>query len=61
MSSSISIIEVDLDSAIINTLKEESISLMPKKIPSKLGITNKYPVELWLIKNLCVKYSLLGL
>ena len=42
----ISIIEVNLDSAIINTPKRELILLMPKKMPSKLGITNKYLVEL---------------
>jgi hypothetical protein len=40
MSSLISIIEVDLNSA-INTLREESILLMPKKMPSKLRITKK--------------------
>jgi hypothetical protein len=57
----ISIIEVNLDSAIINTPKRELILLMPKKMPSKLGITNKYLVELWLIKNLSIKYPLLGL
>jgi hypothetical protein len=27
----------------INTLGEESISLMPEKMPSKLGITKKIP------------------
>jgi hypothetical protein len=43
MSLSINIIDNNLDSATINTLKEESISLMPKKIPSKLGITLKNP------------------
>jgi hypothetical protein len=42
MSSLISVIEVDLNSA-IDTLREESISLMPEKIPSKLGITKKIP------------------
>jgi hypothetical protein len=41
MSSSINIIDNDLGSAAINTYREESISLMPKKIPSKLGITSK--------------------
>jgi hypothetical protein len=46
MSSLISVIEVDLDNTTINTPKGESISLMPKKMPSKLGITNKYLVEL---------------
>jgi hypothetical protein len=61
MSSSISVIEVDLDGAAIDTPKGESISLMPKKMPSKLGITDKYPVELRLIKNLGAKYPLLGL
>jgi hypothetical protein len=61
MLSLISVIEVNLDSAAINTLKGESISLMPKKIPSKLRITNKYLVELRLIKNLGAKYPLLGL
>ena len=40
MSLSISVIEVNLNSA-INTLREESILLMPKKMPSKLGITKK--------------------
>jgi hypothetical protein len=43
MSSLINIIDNDLDSAIINTLKEESILLRPKKIPSKLEITLKNP------------------
>jgi hypothetical protein len=42
MSLLISVIEVDLNST-INTLGEESISLMPKKMPSKLGITKKIP------------------
>jgi hypothetical protein len=42
MSSLISVIEVDLNSA-VNTLGEESISLMPKKMPSKLGIIKKIP------------------
>jgi len=40
MSLLISVIEVNLNSA-INTLREESILLMPKKMPSKLGITKK--------------------
>ena len=40
MSLLISVIEVNLNSA-INTLREESILLMPKKMPSKLGITLK--------------------
>jgi hypothetical protein len=43
MSLLINIIDNNSDSAIINTLKEESISLMPKKIPNKLGITPKNP------------------
>jgi hypothetical protein len=42
MSSLISVIEVDLNSA-VDTLGEESISLMPKKMPGKLGITKKIP------------------
>jgi hypothetical protein len=42
MSSLISVIEVNLNSA-IDTLREESILLMPKKIPSKLRITKKIP------------------
>jgi hypothetical protein len=42
MSSLIGVIEVDLNSA-IDTLREESILLMPKKIPGKLGITKKIP------------------
>ena len=37
----INIIDNNLGSAIINTYREESISLIPKKIPSKLGITLK--------------------
>jgi hypothetical protein len=41
MSSLIGVIEVDLDGAAINTPKGESISLMPEKIPGKLGITDK--------------------
>jgi hypothetical protein len=41
MSSSINIIDNDLDSVIINTYREESILLMPKKIPSKLEIILK--------------------
>jgi hypothetical protein len=61
MSSLISVIEVNLDGATINTPKGELISLMPKKMPGKLGITDKYPVELRLIKNLGAKYPLLGL
>jgi len=43
MSSSISIIEVDLDGAAIDTLKEESISWMLEKMPGKLGIIKKIP------------------
>jgi hypothetical protein len=42
MSSLISVIEVNLNGA-VNTLREESISLMPKKMPGKLGITKKIP------------------
>jgi hypothetical protein len=61
MSSLISVIEVNLDGATINTPKGELISLMPEKMPGKLGITDKYPVELRLIKNLGAKYPLLGL
>jgi hypothetical protein len=38
----IGVIKVDLNSA-VNTLGEESISLMPKKMPGKLGITKKIP------------------
>jgi hypothetical protein len=41
MSLLINIIDNNLDSTIINTYKEESILLMPKKIPSKLRITLK--------------------
>jgi hypothetical protein len=41
MSSSINIIDNDLSSATINTYREESISLMPKKIPNKLEIILK--------------------
>jgi hypothetical protein len=41
MSSSIDIIDDDLGSAAIDTYREESISLMPEKMPSKLGITSK--------------------
>jgi hypothetical protein len=41
MSLSINIIDNDLGSAAINTYREESILLMPKKIPSKLGIILK--------------------
>jgi hypothetical protein len=41
MSSLINIIDNDLDSTTINTYREESILLMPKKIPSKLRITLK--------------------
>ena len=37
----INIIDNNLGSAIINTYREESISLMPKKMPSKLGIILK--------------------
>jgi len=51
MSLLIGIIDNDSNSTIINTYKEESISLIPKKIPSKLGITQKPPlIELRLIK-----------
>jgi hypothetical protein len=39
----INIIDNNLDSATINTLKEESILLIPKKMPGKLGITPKNP------------------
>jgi hypothetical protein len=46
MSSLISVIEDNLDNTTIKTCKAESISLIPKKIPSKLRITKKYPVEL---------------
>jgi hypothetical protein len=42
MSSLIGVIEVDLNSA-VDTLGEESILLMPEKMPSKLGITKKIP------------------
>jgi hypothetical protein len=41
MSLSIDIIDNDLGSAAINTYREESISLILKKMPSKLGITLK--------------------
>ena len=41
MSLSIDIIDNNLGSAAINTYREESILLMPKKMPSKLGITLK--------------------
>jgi hypothetical protein len=41
MSLLINIIDDDLGSTTINTYREESISLMPKKMPSKLGITSK--------------------
>jgi hypothetical protein len=41
MSSSINIIDNNLGSATVNTYREESISLMPKKMPSKLGIILK--------------------
>ena len=41
MSSSINIINNDLSNTAINTHREESILLMPKKMPSKLGITLK--------------------
>jgi hypothetical protein len=37
----IDIIDNDLGSAIINTHREESILLMPKKMPGKLGIILK--------------------
>jgi len=43
MSSSIDIIDNSLNSVIIDTLKEESISLMPEKMPGKLRITLKNP------------------
>ena len=47
----IDIIDNNLGSAAINTYREESILLIPKKIPSKLGITQKPPlIELRLIK-----------
>ena len=41
MSSLINIIDNNLSNTIINTYREESILLMPKKMPSKLGITKK--------------------
>jgi hypothetical protein len=41
MSSSINIIDDNLGSTAINTYREESISLMPEKILSKLGIILK--------------------
>jgi len=41
MSSLINIIDNNLSNTIINTYREESILLMPKKMPSKLGITLK--------------------
>jgi hypothetical protein len=41
MSSSINIIDNNLGSAAINTHREESILLMPEKMPSKLGIILK--------------------
>jgi hypothetical protein len=51
MSLLIVIIDNDLNSIIINTYKEESISLIPKKIPNKSGITQKPPlIKLRLIK-----------
>jgi hypothetical protein len=40
----IGVIKVDLNSA-VNTLREESILLIPKKMPNKLEITKKYLVE----------------
>jgi hypothetical protein len=43
MSSSIDIIDDDLDSAAVDTHEEESISWMPEKMPGKLGITPKNP------------------
>ena len=41
MSLLIDIIDDDLGSAAINTYREESILLMPEKMPSKLGIISK--------------------
>jgi hypothetical protein len=38
---SINIIDNDLGSTAINTYKKESILLIPKKMPSKLGIISK--------------------
>ena len=38
---SINIIDNNLSSAVINTYKEESILLMPKKMSNKLGIILK--------------------
>jgi hypothetical protein len=44
MSSSISIIEVNSDNAAdINASSEASSLLMPKRMPSKLGITSEIP------------------
>jgi hypothetical protein len=53
MSSSISVIEVDLDGATdFDDASKGSSLLMPEKMPCKLGITKKkYPVEPRLIKN----------
>ena len=42
MSLLISVIEVDLNGA-VDTFREESISLMPEKMPGKLGIIKKIP------------------
>jgi hypothetical protein len=41
MSSSIDIIDDNLGSATVDTYREESILLMPEKMPSKLRITLK--------------------
>ena len=41
MSLSIDIIDNNLGSAAINTYREESILLIPEKMPGKLGITSK--------------------
>jgi len=41
MSSSIDIIDDDLGSTAVDTHGEESISLMPEKMPGKLGIISK--------------------
>ena len=41
MSSLINIIDNNLSNTIINTYREESILLMPEKMPSKLGIISK--------------------
>jgi hypothetical protein len=42
MSLLIGVIEVNLNGA-VDTLREESILLMPEKMPGKLGITKKIP------------------